>query len=291
MVRQSAVKNSVSSLSVPVPAAPHEVVTAADSGLRELPTPNDVDALLQRYAGNSAAVSPETVRKHPLAQALSNREHSLEDVEQLFADSQDLTPAPLEKGSRTDYSKDVPDIPTPATAEQNDAYAFSAARCFGDVDVPYTSVAERPWHKSLAYFAAQGLNAKQQCMKLGGQFDQQTGQYIPGTGMKAYGTICNVNRQPWFKNRIIEAISEIGRDQLTGLLETQMLPSLETLIRIRDNEKASPSVRASCANSLLDRFLGKATQPYTGRSDKQVDPEDEVKSLQAELARLSDASA
>ena len=50
------------------------------------------------------------------------------------------------------------------------------------------------------------------------------------------------------------------QQEIKTLLEQEALPSLRTLITVRDSDKAKPSDRTNAANALLDRFLGKPQQ-------------------------------
>jgi len=222
---------------------------------------------------------------HPLVDVLNHREAEAD----VAYDKAELCDAPLQKGGRMDMVSTLGNrfsSPDRKGAEANARYTFGNDRGFGDDGVPFTHIKEKPWHRALAYLAAQGLNAREQCEKFGGQFDDHTNQYIAGSGQYAYSTILQINRQPWFKQRVIDSLREAGADMLGAWLESEVMPSLETLKNLRDNASTPATVRLASSRELLDRFLGKPTQPYTRETDAK-DPEKEAAELEQEIARLS----
>lgn len=106
---------------------------------------------------------------------------------------------------------------------------------------------EKPEHRIIAYLKAQGLNNK---------------EIAERTGL-CYATICNVVRLPWVREIVLLEIQKNGRDAVQALLREETIPSLLTLVEIRDNDKAAARDRASAADRILDRALGKASQPIT----------------------------
>ena len=90
-------------------------------------------------------------------------------------------------------------------------------------------------------------------------------------------------RQPWAQARLLEILNETGVSEVTGLLRSAAADSVVTLIRLRDDEGINPSVRRASADSLLDRYLGKATQPIADVTDK-----DKLKEMSdADLERIA----
>lgn len=197
----------------------------------------------------------------------------------------DENDAPMEKFDRpnTHLPSDKPDV-----VRANQTYVFGPDRCAGDDDVPFTTVREQPWHRGLVTLAARGLTAKECFLNYGGEW--ANGRAVSGSGLKSYDSICLVMRQPWFKQRVIDLLARAGQDHVKAFLETQIKPSLDTLVSIRDSDKASAAVRRQAANDLLDRFLGKPSQPYQPRNNEgetPTTPEDEARALREEIEQLN----
>ena len=113
---------------------------------------------------------------------------------------------------------------------------------------------ELPVHRLICYLKAQGLSNRE----------------ISSRVSKSESWISQVIRQPWAQERIVAEIREAGRDSLQGILASQAEDSVWTLVEIRDDVKAKNADRAQCANSLLDRLLGRPNQPITHSG--KVDP-------------------
>lgn len=79
------------------------------------------------------------------------------------------------------------------------------------------------------------------------------------TGYTTVG-VSNVLRQDWAQQQLLIEIKRAGRDEVSELLRGSAVDSIRTLLEIRDNPEAKNADRRSCADSLLDRFLGKAPQ-------------------------------
>lgn len=100
---------------------------------------------------------------------------------------------------------------------------------------------EKPHHITMAYLLAAGRTRKEIAKVLG----------MPESG------ISQIVRQPWFQKRLKEITEAEGKDMVKQFLEGEVLPSLEVLRDIRDDDKQKGSTRIGAANSILDRFLGK----------------------------------
>ena len=89
----------------------------------------------------------------------------------------------------------------------------------------------------------------------------------------SYHTVLSVQRQPWFQRAFCRILAEKGGDQLQTILEGELIPTIETLVELRDSADSS-SVRLSAANAILDRIRGKPTvhveQKVTGQVDSVV---------------------
>lgn len=126
-----------------------------------------------------------------------------------------------------------------------DAAANDPLRLFSSDDNPanFAIIHEKPEHRLIVYLKARGLSNTEVSEKTG-----YTKAWI--------GQIC---RQPWFRLRLVQELKEAGMDKVAKLLESAALDSVFTILEIRDDPTAPKAVRRACADSLLDRFLGKPT--------------------------------
>ena len=126
---------------------------------------------------------------------------------------------------------------------------------------------EKPEHRLLLYMKAQGLSNR--------RIAEESGY--------TEAWMSQLFRQPWAQARLLEILNETGVSEVTGLLRSAAADSVVTLIRLRDDEGINPSVRRASADSLLDRYLGKATQPIADVTDK-----DKLKEMSdADLERIA----
>lgn len=94
--------------------------------------------------------------------------------------------------------------------------------------------------------------------------------------------ISQLTRQRWFQERVVHELQLQGRESVRGLLATSATDSVIKLITLRDDPKTPAAVQVNCANSLLDRYLGKATQTIVNQHDVQ----EKVVSAQTALEEL-----
>jgi hypothetical protein len=120
-------------------------------------------------------------------------------------------------------------------------YYESDNKLFGDRPPNLAIKTERPEHRIIVYLKARGMNNT--------EIAERTGY--------GYQWICQIVRQPWFRQRFVEECQSAGLDQVKQFLEGEVIPSLEVLRDIRDDTEAKEASRVVAANSLLDRFLGK----------------------------------
>jgi hypothetical protein len=80
------------------------------------------------------------------------------------------------------------------------------------------------------------------------------------TGFSLY-MIRATTKQPWARERIIAMSKKSMSDKIKEILEKEAIPSLELLVKVRDDTTARNTDRLSASQQLLDRFLGKAAQP------------------------------
>lgn len=144
-------------------------------------------------------------------------------------------------------------------------------------------------HRVLVYLFAQGGTVRNVFEQLGGEWDETRKCPISGTGEYSYQQLVNIRRQPWFQNELLSVIAENGSPLIEARLKLEQMASLETLIEIRDNKEEKGATRAACANSILDRFLGKPAQLVRAETPSTVaSHENEAKELLERLKRLED---
>ena len=132
---------------------------------------------------------------------------------------------------------------------------------------------EKPEHREVVLLRMTGASAA--------DIAKQTGY--------SYAHVCNVLRQPWARKRIIEHMHR-SKDDMLAMLEHEAAQSVLTLVELRDNGEAPAAVRRQAADSLLDRYLGKAPQTVNlNKADVPANVEDaeqRLAALRAEEARL-----
>ncbi len=153
---------------------------------------------------------------------------------------------------------------------------------------PVTIQQERPEHRFLVFLFAQGLSTKDIFIQLGGEWNASANAPISGTGQYSYQHLHTIRRQAWFQKRLVEYMEECGKDVVRAKLEAECMPSLDRVIAIRDDVNAPVAVQLRAAESLLDRFLGKAAITVTHVQASSVDRyEKEISELEAESAALT----
>jgi hypothetical protein len=148
---------------------------------------------------------------------------------------------------------------------------------------------ETPEHRFLLYLFAQGNSSKDVFVALGGQLDPVTKQPVPGTGKYSYHWVCQIRRQAWFREQLTQFLHETGKDLVQAKLQTEVIPSLDVVLSIRDNEDAPSNVRLTAANSLIDRFLGKPTQVVQQLAPASVAKfESDAETLERQIAQVEE---
>jgi len=142
-------------------------------------------------------------------------------------------------------------------------------------------------HRVLVYLFAQGGTVRNVFEQLGGKWDEEKKCPVSGTGEYSYQQLINIRRQPWFQNELLSVIAENGSPLIEARLKLEQMASLETLIEIRDCKAEKGATRAACANSILDRFLGKPAQLVRTEAAASVaSHENEANELKERLRRL-----
>lgn len=131
----------------------------------------------------------------------------------------------------------------------------------GDVDSLFANTKsgvvikkEKPEHRIMLWMRLQGHRPKDIASALG----------------CSYQTVLNVSGQEWFKDAFVRLAGELGKDAAETFLRGEEIPTLTTLIELRDGAK-NEGVRLAASNSLLDRIRGKPTVRVETKSQSSVD--------------------
>lgn len=156
----------------------------------------------------------------------------------------------------------------PAVAAAADAYFEDSERLHGDKAPNLTIQREQPIHRMMIYMHAQGASAA--------DISRQTGY--------TKHTVQQVLRQPWARQRLLQILKETCQDEVKHFLTHEVAPSLQVLREIRDGDiPGKTSDRASAANSILDRCLGKPTVHVESDNTNRTVPAD-LQRIEAEIA-------
>ena len=152
-------------------------------------------------------------------------------------------------------------------------YAADPERLANDRPPTVSLQKEAPVHALMVYMQAAGKSNK--------EIAESTGYSTVAVG--------NILRQPWARQRFLRITQKSGLSAVETFLNTQVLPSIEALVEVRENGNGTQKVAA--ANAILDRALGKPTQYIKSENVKTVDDaskereqlEMELKSVQEQL--------
>lgn len=117
---------------------------------------------------------------------------------------------------------------------------------YGEFDPFFTHKRERPIHRVMADMHVAGSNVT---------------EIAEATGYSRQA-VCNILRQPFAHQRMIEKIENDVQQEIKNLLEKAAPAALERVIDISERA-SSEQVRLAANNAILDRFLGKPTQPIS----------------------------
>jgi hypothetical protein len=140
----------------------------------------------------------------------------------------------------------------------------------GDFDPVRFISQEKPVHRTMVNMCAAGYTNK--------EISDFTGYCVV--------TVATVLKQPWARQYLIKEAKKTVQDEIKEILEREAPGSLKVLVAVRDNTSSRDSDRLTAANSLLDRFLGKPTQPISHEQKPPSEMTDEElrKQVEAELA-------
>lgn len=158
-----------------------------------------------------------------------------------------------------------------SAAEAFDAYTDRVDALFNDKPAYQAVLKESPRHRLILWMTAQGHSPQEIADALG--ISRQT--------------VYTTRKQPWFREMFVRLTADIGKDCVSAFLKGEVLPSLQTLVEIRDTAE-KPADRRAAADSLLDRYLGKPTAKVDSDAKAPADVPSEIDSLRAEHKRLAD---
>ena len=127
---------------------------------------------------------------------------------------------------------------------------------------------EKPEHRLLLWMKAQGASNR--------EIHVQSGY--------TEAWLSQLFRQPWAQSRLVEIMTEAGKDIVNDLLKSAAPDSVLKLISLRDDVATPKAVIHNACVSLLDRYLGKPKQQVEVHSDNKTSLE--VTELDSEIARL-----
>lgn len=162
--------------------------------------------------------------------------------------------------------------------DQKEALDFQESdRLFNSKSPNLAILTERPWHRAVAYMVAQGCTNREIAVRF----------------ERSEAWISQLTRQPWFQIRVTQELKEAGQDKVQNMLEAQVVPSIETVIRLRDSAGSEP-VRLNAAMNLIDRFCGKPTLRTETKATVDIHAtvttveaiDEETKRVEAQLAQL-----
>lgn len=158
-------------------------------------------------------------------------------------------------------------------AERFEEYKDQVDALFEDRPAYQAILKESPRHRLILWMTANGHSPAQIAQALG--ITKQT--------------VYTTRKQPWFREMFVRLTTSMGKDSVEQFLQSEVMPSLEVLRDIRDNEEAKPADRRAAADSLLDRYLGKATVKVDTEAKAPADVPTEAAELIAEQRRLDAA--
>lgn len=126
------------------------------------------------------------------------------------------------------------------------------------------------WHRHAVNYLAMGMSNKE----------------TADSCQVEVATINSLLKMEWFNERVKQKMEELGYD-LINMFKAEGMASLQTLVEVRDNDKASNRDKLTAATTILDRVLGKATQYVEVKSEHvNSNPVAHIESLQKQVQSL-----
>lgn len=126
---------------------------------------------------------------------------------------------------------------------------------------------EQPWHRALVSLRASGMSQRDIARDLG----------------MSETAISFALQQPWVQAELAKRLENLDKN-IMAIIQGEAMSSLNVLLEIRDDKKASAQVRAKVCEGLLDRVFGKASQKVEIQQTNAGDPVAEAEALKREIA-------
>jgi hypothetical protein len=157
------------------------------------------------------------------------------------------------------------------TEDNNTGTPINGGVFMGSRDPKWTLEHERPWHRLAAYFFAMGDSVSNVALKLD----------------KSQPAVHNLLRQQWFQKMVTQLMADAGGKDINKLFKGEQYNNYSTLVQMRDNPSTPAAIKFKCAQDMLDRSMGRATQRVEmSREVVSDDPVQEYERLEQENNRL-----
>jgi hypothetical protein len=158
-----------------------------------------------------------------------------------------------------------------AVIDAHESYHNSPDKLYNSLNPHLVIIHEKPEHRLAVFMKARNLDNNEIAERMG-----WTASWT--------SQVC---RQPWFRIRLLEELTQAGRNQLDELFKVEAINSAFTLVDLRDNVKVPPAVRKAAADSLLDRFLGKPVAKIE-TSEQKLPSTEETRKIDAEIKSIDE---
>lgn len=140
---------------------------------------------------------------------------------------------------------------------------------YNDIEPTYLIKKEKPEHRTILTMKARGYENHEIAEFMG----------------RSTSMVSNTVRQPFARLQMNEIVAKTFDDEIKELLQAEVIPSVMTLAAIRDDPDAPKAVRSSNSQYLVDRWLGKPTQPIENKSDTEPS-QLTTKELESEVSKI-----
>lgn len=160
----------------------------------------------------------------------------------------------------------------PVAGEQSEL--VSRPDCFSNTRPPNLGIQEEKFqHRMVILLKAKGLSNNDIAAQVG----------------MTYPWVSQILRQPWAKTALLEMLKVGGADIIGERLRAESMECIERVVELRDSASAPAAVKLAAANTLLDRFLGKAVQKTENTNTNKNMNFADIEEVQARIKRLEEA--
>ncbi len=123
----------------------------------------------------------------------------------------------------------------------------TAETLFNQRSAAYELQAERPEHRAMVLLKAQGFSNMEIAAKMG----------------VSSSTVATAVKQPWAVKMILEELTKCGREEIVAMFQVAKTEVAQNMIDMATGKKENvpAAVQKAACDSVIDRLLGKATQP------------------------------